>query len=79
MTGVSGNIMFGQLIPTGTNAFRIALDIEKIKNQQPVKLKRTKAVVIEVHEKTLVSQPETCSDESFEFRFKLDTLKSKTR
>ena len=77
MTGVSGNIMFGQLIPTGTNAFRIALDIEKIKSQQPVKfVKKTPHVGPTSSMSTMISPPEICSDESFEFRFKLDPLKN---
>ena len=36
MTGVSANIMFGQFIQTGTNAFKLALDLGKIKNQTQI-------------------------------------------
>lgn len=71
MTGVSGNIMFGQFIPTGTNAFRLALDIEKVKNQQipkqTIKGPRTQKQSVEV-----VDLDDFCSDENFEFKFALN-------
>ena len=50
MTGVSGNIMFGQFVPAGTNSFRLSLDLDKIKTQkhtdQPIL--KTKTGVIEI-------------------------------
>jgi len=30
MRGISGNVMFGQLIPSGTNAFELMFDEEKL-------------------------------------------------
>jgi DNA-directed RNA polymerase II subunit RPB1 len=78
MTGVSGNIMFGQFIPTGTNAFRISLDMEKIKRQTPAKqdivapIMRKQQVVSEVLDLT-----DLCADENFDFSFKLNTIQGK--
>lgn len=72
MNGVSGNIMFGQFIPTGTNAFKIALDIEKIKTQEIPKQKydvhKPKIEVIET-----VNLDDFCSDDLFDFKFQLNT------
>lgn len=46
MTGPSANIMFGQLINSGTNSFRVMLDIEKLKTLEPVEQQR-KVVLID--------------------------------
>lgn len=71
MTGVSGNIMFGQFIPTGTNAFRIALDIDKIKNQKPPEqiIFKPKVHVTVVDSKDTT---EVCNPESFQFKFRMN-------
>jgi len=73
MTGVSGNIMFGQFIPTGTNAFRIALDIDKIKNQKPPEqvLFKPKTEITVVG---LTEAPELCNVENFQFTFKMNKM-----
>lgn len=71
MTGVSGNIMWGQFIPTGTNAFRISMDLEKMKTQQPVStgvVSRTVGGKLVVSEAT---ESDQCNEENFEFMFKL--------
>jgi hypothetical protein len=77
MTGVSGNIMFGQFIPTGTNAFRIALDIEKIKRQTPAKQDliepKKQFVTVPTAPKEELNIPDLCADENFEFMFRLNT------
>jgi DNA-directed RNA polymerase II subunit RPB1 len=75
MTGVSGNIMFGQFIPTGTNAFKISLDIEKIKQQTPAK----QDIIVPQRREVIRKPVETldltdlCADVNFEFTFKLNT------
>lgn len=73
LTGVSGNIMFGQFVQSGTNSFTIGLDVEKIKNQTPIPIKKSfkkdeKSTVIES-----VDIADLCADENFEFKFKLNT------
>lgn len=74
MTGVSGNIMFGQFIPTGTNAFRIALDIEKIKQQTPAQQDVIRPPrKMAVHPVEPLDITDLCADENFEFTFKLNT------
>lgn len=71
MTGVSANIMFGQFIHTGTNAFKIGLDIEKVKKQvhpkQDMMQSRVKAGVVQ----EVMDLTDVCADENFEFNFKL--------
>jgi len=71
MTGVSGNIMFGQFIPTGTNSFKIALDVEKIKKQVIPKqdLAKPKTDIAVTEE---VDLTDFCSDEALDFVFKLN-------
>jgi DNA-directed RNA polymerase II subunit RPB1 len=72
MTGVSGNIMFGQFIPTGTNAFRIALDVTKIKKlvppEQNVPKLKSEISVIDGSQVT-----EACHPNNFQFSFKMNT------
>ena len=71
MTGVSGNIMYGQFIPTGTNSFRIALDTDKIKNQkvpeQVIVKPETQINVVGLSE-----LPDICNPENFQFTFKFN-------
>lgn len=71
MTGVSGNIMFGQFIPTGTNAFKIAMDLDKIKNQ-----KTYKPEVHKPKQNILITNAENqvtgCSTNDFDLTFKLN-------
>lgn len=73
LTGVSGNIMFGQFVPTGSNAFRIGLDIEKIKHLKPIE----PDIIKPVHETTVTDVSATtqnhCEPEDFSFTFKLNT------
>lgn len=74
MTGVSSNIMFGQFIPTGTNAFRIAMDLERVTKQQfpeqpmlqHLAKKRTSLVT------TPITSDDYCADDHFEFNFHLN-------
>lgn len=72
MTGVSGNIMFGQFIPTGTNAFKIVLDLEQIETlkhpKQPVLKTKPDIAVAKVG-----SEKDQCGIEDFEFTFKFNT------
>ena len=69
MTGVSGNIMFGQFIPTGTNSFNIGLDIDKIKTQLPA----TQDTYVK-HTTELITEhsSDVCVDHNFEFTFKFN-------
>lgn len=68
MTGVSGNIMFGQFIPTGTNAFNIVMDLEKIKNQKPIELpKKIVNAPIRISSQIAESNLDVC-DIQFTFR-----------
>ncbi len=72
MTGVSGNIMFGQFIPTGTNSFRIALDIDKITNIKPPIQPQPKPQ----QEITVTDQQDmsdVCAPQNFNFAFKMNT------
>jgi DNA-directed RNA polymerase II subunit RPB1 len=73
MTGVSANIMFGQFVPTGTNAFRIALDIDKIKTQKP-----PEQVVYKPHKDITVvgvsENTDICNLENFQFTFKMNKM-----
>ena len=71
MTGVSGNIMFGQFIPTGTNAFRLALDMDMIKNKKPpeqVLFKKSNINVVGLQDTS-----DVCNPDNFQFTFKLNT------
>lgn len=72
MTGVSGNIMFGQFLPTGTNAFRIAIDPEKIKSMKPIEqtiiTAKSDVAVNDVQEGN-----DACDLDNFKFTFKLNT------
>jgi DNA-directed RNA polymerase II subunit RPB1 len=77
MTGVSSNVMFGQFIPTGTNAFRLALDIDKILTLDPPKQKiRVMKKKLDAPKKYIepTKADQYCSDEHFEFRFKLKPM-----
>uniref|UniRef100_A0A6C0BL64 DNA-directed RNA polymerase n=1 Tax=viral metagenome TaxID=1070528 RepID=A0A6C0BL64_9ZZZZ len=67
MTGVSGNVMFGQFIPTGTNAFRISLDLDKIKRQVPPK-QTVSLPTIKARE--TIDLTDFCGDDQFDFTFK---------
>jgi DNA-directed RNA polymerase II subunit RPB1 len=73
MTGVSGNIMFGQFIHAGTNSFRIGLDIEKIKTQehpeQPLYRKPREIDITNIKDSL-----DICNPVNFEFDFKLNTI-----
>jgi DNA-directed RNA polymerase II subunit RPB1 len=73
MTGVSGNIMFGQFIPTGTNSFRMALDLERIKKQTPAKQDVAKPQFKTAAE-TTVDLTDFCADDNFDFTFKLNPM-----
>lgn len=68
MTGVSANIMFGQFIPTGTNSFKIGVDLEKLKKQVPPKM--PKLITHEIQQPVITE--DSCSDDKFEFNFKLE-------
>lgn len=74
MTGVSSNIMFGQFIPTGTNAFRLAMDMERVLTQTPP----TQEIVMPKKSitQTSVSAPtvevDYCDDANFQFTFHLN-------
>lgn len=71
MTGVSANIMFGQFIQTGTNAFRIALDLDKLKKQKVPE----QPLVLQQRQVAHVAEPldltKLCLPENFDFDFKL--------
>jgi DNA-directed RNA polymerase II subunit RPB1 len=73
MTGVSGNIMFGQFIPAGTNAFRLVLDLDKLKTlkhpEQPLYESKTGISVSE-----LKDTQDVCNPANFQFTFKLNTM-----
>jgi DNA-directed RNA polymerase II subunit RPB1 len=73
MTGVSGNIMFGQFIPSGTNAFNISMDIEKIKKQIPVKQSIAEPMMRE-EKKEVMDLSDFCNDDNFDFKFTLGSL-----
>lgn len=71
MTGVSANIMFGQFIQTGTNAFRIALDLDKLKKQKTPE----QPLMVQQKQTVQVSEPldltQLCLPENFDFDFKV--------
>ena len=74
MTGVSANIMFGQFIPSGTNAFRIVLDVDKVKSQVTVEPEKDKPKTTAQHEAEPLEITDLCADERFEFRFKINPI-----
>jgi DNA-directed RNA polymerase II subunit RPB1 len=73
MTGVSANIMFGQLSKTGTNGSTLGLDLLKLKTltpsniQLPDRFNRTKSVNINETRKLTL---DPCNDDNFDFDFK---------
>lgn len=73
MTGVSANIMFGQLSKTGTNGSAIGLDINKLNTltptniSLPTKFEKVKSFK-PVESRKLLLDP--CNDDNFEFDFK---------
>jgi DNA-directed RNA polymerase II subunit RPB1 len=72
MTGVSGNIMFGQFVPVGTNSFRLALDLDMIKNFVPPSQSTDKKKA-EISVATLGEISDECNHTNFQFSFKMNT------
>jgi DNA-directed RNA polymerase beta' subunit len=77
MTGVSGNIMFGQFIQTGTNSFKIGLDVDKLLSQvHPVQeVDRKHRIEPKQIITKLISQidkTDQCQVEDFDFTFKIN-------
>lgn len=71
MTGVSDNIMFGQFVPTGTCAFRLALDIDKIKTIKPPKQNIVKPKS-EITISEASGPSDNCNPDNFQFTFKMN-------
>jgi DNA-directed RNA polymerase II subunit RPB1 len=72
LDGVSGNVMFGQLVPTGTNAFAIGLvpdDLLKTASASGTLTQTLTKPNIEVVKRGQVSAHGTCALEDFEFDF----------
>jgi hypothetical protein len=69
MAGVSGNIMFGQFIPSGTNAFKIGLDIDKLKHLVPVRYENPRQYAVEDVSNTKLN--DDCDFTRYDFAFKL--------
>jgi len=65
MNGISSNIMFGQYIKTGTGAFNISLDIDKL-----IKNKVYKNKDITYYVNSVDNKLQSCDTYNYEFEFK---------
>jgi DNA-directed RNA polymerase II subunit RPB1 len=69
MKGVSPNIMFGQFIKHGTNAFTVMMDEDKIERIDTAKIEMTKS---DIMIKEAIDKVNFCKKNEFEFDFDFD-------